>query len=397
MSLRMTFHLTKRSVPKRQPRWPVWPLLLALIVLGPIGPVRSEPLELSRQLVLSEPPLLGEPTRWSHLPSLRKGNKGKAVKELTRLIQQSGLLPNTRFINDELFDREVENVIKGLQLHFNLKPDGIAGPQLYTNLEATVSAKRAAVESFALRLEHLAHEARMEGRDKMIVINVPSFTLRAIDLNSGQTVVESPVIVGRRDRKTPIGRLNIIGLKTNPTWHPPPLIMKRDILPKLGKDSTWWDKHPLLGIGPDGTTKPGQDVTPEEVSGGWRFVQAAGKNNALGQLKFETDSLDNIYLHDTSERALFATPTRTHSSGCVRVQKWQELAAFLSGKTVEKIIESVEKNGTKIERIPKVPVFIEYSQGDVRDGVAIYFPDIYLRNTEAIKLAEAEASPTNRR
>jgi len=340
----------------------------------------AEPLELSRQLVLADPPVLGPTVGWTHLPPLRKGSKGKAVAELNRLIGQSGLLPPVILVDEQRFDSDLERAVMSLQKRFGLKPDGIAGPQLYANLEASVTARREAVEAFALRLEHLAHEARQEGRRKMVVINVPSFTLRAIDLETGKTVVESPVIVGRKDRQTPIGRLNIVALTTNPVWKPPPVVMKRDILPKLGKDPKWWEKHPITGVGPDGSTKPGQEVTREEVAAGWKFVQPAGKDNALGLLKFETDSKENIYLHDTSERALFANPTRTHSSGCVRVQKWQELAAFLSDSTAEKIIAAIEKNGTRGERIPgKVPVFVEYSQGDVVDGKALYFPDIYAR------------------
>lgn len=350
--------------------------------------LRAEPLQLSQQLVLADPPLTGDIPAARQLPLLHKGMKGPSVRALSELIAQTGLInfaPN----DPAFFGGDHDQAVKALQRHFGLKPDGIAGPVLYTNLEISRSAKREAVEAFALRLENLAHQARSEGRDKMVVINVPSFTLRAIDLLSGQTVVESPVIVGRKDRPTPIGRLNIVGLKVNPTWKPPPVVMKNDILPKLGKDPKWWDKHPLLGVGPDGTTKPGQEVTPEEVEAGWKFLQEAGKSNALGRLKFETDSAENIYLHDTSERGLFANVNRTHSSGCVRVQKWQALAAFLSGQPIEKITEVIEEKETRSVRIGKiVPVFVEYSLGDVVDGKALYFPDIYARTSAPVLAAD---------
>lgn len=356
--------------------------LLAAALLS--ASLRAEPLQWSQQLVLADPPLAGDVPAARQLPLLHKGMKGPSVLALSELIAQTGLI-NFAPADPAVFGADHDRAVKVLQGHFGLKADGIAGPVLYTNLEISRIAKREAVETFALRLEHLAHQARSEGRDKMVVINIPSFTLRAIDLTSGQTVVESPVIVGRRDRQTPIGRLNIVGLKANPTWKPPPVVMKRDILPKLGKDPKWWDKHPLLGIGPDGATKPGREVTAEEVAAGWKFIQEAGKSNALGRLKFETDSAENIYLHDTSERALFANVTRTHSSGCVRVQKWQALASFLSGKPLEEIDEVIEENETRSVRIGRiVPVFVEYSLGDVVDGKALYFPDIYARNSAPI-------------
>ena len=341
----------------------------------------AEPLELSRQLVLSDPPALMQASQWNHLPTLRLGHAGTAVAELTALIRQSGLLPDLVIEDEARFDRQLESAIKSLQKNFGLKPDGIAGAQLYANLEATLAAKRAAVEAFAIRLEYLAHEARLEGRKKMVVINVPSFTLRAIDLETGRTIIESPVIVGRKDRQTPIGRLNIVSLTANPEWKPPPVVLKNDILPRLGKASKWWEKSSLTGVGPNGNTKPGNEVTAAEIAAGWQFVQASGTTNALGLIKFETDSPDAIYLHDTNDRLMFSSANRTHSSGCVRVKEWQSLAAFIAESSAEKVRELIDKKMTRRERIPeKVPVYIEYFQGDVVDGKAVYFPDIYARN-----------------
>ena len=52
----------------------------------------------------------------------------------------------------------------------------------------------------------------------------------------------------------------------------------------------------------------------------YRFTQPSGDGNALGVLKFETTSKQNIYLHDTNERILFTHNTRVYSSGCIRVK-----------------------------------------------------------------------------
>ena len=350
-------------------------LILALACLA--APALAEPLELSRALVLATPPALLENPPSIRLPSLKKGSKGKAVSDLTDLLVRVGLT-SFRPETPDVFGSEHDFAVKLLQRHFGLKDDGIAGALLYANLEADLERKNAAVESFAMRLEQLAYQARQEGRRKMIVVNVPSFTLRAIDLETGRTVVETAVVVGRRDRQTPIGRFNVISLKFNPTWSPPPIVIERDILPRLGgTDGKWFEKYRLVGKGPDGSIKPAIEVTREEVEAGWKFLQTSGQDNAMGLLKFETDSKENIYLHDTNERRLFDKPNRMQSSGCIRVQKWAELAAFIAGTGEDKIQENVGKNETFWQKVEKVPVFVEYSLGDVIGTKAVVFPDIY--------------------
>jgi L,D-transpeptidase YcbB len=357
-------------------------LLMIIAASGAVIPAHAEPLDLSRELILAMPPLT-EPVRAAHLPTLRKGSRGKAIGELRELLVKAGL-EDFGPVQEDVFDDEYDAAVKMLQERFGLKPDGIAGPVLYANIETGLADKNAAVEAFALRLEQLAHVARSEGRRKMIVVNVPSFTLRAIDLTTGRTVVESPVVIGRRDRQTPLGRLNIISLKYNPTWTPPPLVLERDIVPRLdGGDRKWFDSHRLVATGPDGEVKEAHEVTREEYEAGWKFQQKPGPGNALGRLKFETDSKDNIYLHDTNEHRLFSKVNRTHSSGCVRVQKWAQLAAFLAETSEEKILDNVEKKGTEWQRIERVPVFVEYWRGDVSDKRAVYFPDIYARSDSA--------------
>jgi murein L,D-transpeptidase YcbB/YkuD len=341
------------------------------------GGARAEPLEFSRALAQAMPPAVLEISPGIRLPALRKGSKGEAVLRLNEALVRAGL---TSFSPQppEVYGAEHEFAVKLMQRHFGLLDDGIAGAILYANLAADAAARNAAVEAFAVRVEQLAHQARSEGRRKMIVVNVPSFMLRAIDLDSGRTVVETPVVVGRRERPTPIGRINVISLKFNPNWNPPPIVLEKDILPRLGKgDAKWFDKHDLVAVGPDGETRPAHEITRADYDAGWKFTQLPGEDNALGVLKFETDSKDRIYLHDTNERSLFGKANRAQSSGCIRVRDWATLAAFLSNTTEEKVMERVEADQTRWDKVEKVPVFIEYSLGDVSRGKAVLFPDVY--------------------
>jgi murein L,D-transpeptidase YcbB/YkuD len=341
------------------------------------GDARAEPLEFSRALAQAMPPAVLETSPGIALPALRKGSKGDAVLRLNEALVRAGL---TSFSPQppEVYGAEHEFAVKLMQRHFGLLDDGIAGAILYANLAADAVARNAAVEAFAVRVEQLAHRARSEGRRKMIVVNVPSFMLRAIDLDTGRTVVETPVVVGRRERPTPIGRINVISLKFNPNWNPPPIVLEKDILPRLGKgDAKWFDKHDLVAVGPDGQTRPAHEITQADYDAGWKFTQLPGEDNALGVLKFETDSMDRIYLHDTNERSLFGKANRAQSSGCIRVRDWAALAAFLADTSEEKVMERVEAEQTRWDKVEKVPVFIEYSLGDVSRGKAVLFPDVY--------------------
>ena len=99
----------------------------------------------------------------------------------------------------------------------------------------------------------------------------------------------------------------------------------------------------------------------------------------MGRLKFETDSRENIYLHDTNDPRLFKGAGRLHSSGCVRVEQWTELAALLTHEAPAHILSQVETGHSSGRRIRPTPVYVEYSLGDVSAGKALVFPDVYQR------------------
>ncbi|HEY6435963.1 MAG TPA: L,D-transpeptidase family protein, partial [Ignavibacteriaceae bacterium] len=211
-----------------------------------------------------------------------------------------------------------------------------------------------------------------------ILVNVPSFTLRAYSF--GKLVMESPVIVGKPGRQTPIFETNVVGVKFHPTWSPPPSILKKDILPTLGTEKSFAASHGLH-ISYDGSPIDEIDITEEmRYSGKLRFIQSPGDDNALGVLKFETDNDQNIYLHDTNSRKLFVKSQRALSSGCVRVQEWKKLAAWVQDIEESGIDKKLEKSGTRIEKTEKVPVSIVYSLADKKSDKWMYFPNIYGRN-----------------
>jgi len=55
-------------------------------------------------------------------------------------------------------------------------------------------------------------------------------------------------------------------------------------------------------------------------------LQKPGKNNSLGLVKFIFPNSDDIYIHDTPAKSLFAMESRAFSHGCIRVEKPRDLA-----------------------------------------------------------------------
>jgi murein L,D-transpeptidase YcbB/YkuD len=182
-------------------------------------------------------------------------------------------------------------------------------------------------------------------------------------------------------------------MELNPYWHIPSKIAKEDILPQIQKDVGYlkrqnirifenWEEEAL-------ELDPGliewSQVTPTNFT--FKFVQAPGPSNALGSVKFMFPNKFSVYLHDTSAPGLFNHTKRSFSSGCIRVEKPIELAAYLLKDapewTPEKIVAAIDSRETQIVRLPKpIAVQILYMTAWVdQEGKAIHFrDDIYERD-----------------
>lgn len=314
------------------------------------------------------------------VPVLRSGDKGKYVTLLAQALISGGYLKLEGAVpTPDVYDEDILAAVRLAQTNLNLTIDGVAGPKLYSALGVSAS-KITAGELIAWKdqINGLVETAKSEGRSKVIIVNLPSYTLKAIDVNTGEVVVESKIIVGRPIHQTPITRMNMVGLKYNPNWTPPMSVVKRDVLPNLSSSNSYIRSHALKAVDSNGNQYPLTSVSRAEIlNGTYRVQQAPSIGNSLGVLKFETDSADNIYLHDTNQRYLFDKNDRSFSLGCVRVQDWPRLAEFVSNQDIPTIQKNLDKGKTYIQRIEKTPIFMTYSLVDVVKGKADKFKDIY--------------------
>lgn len=212
---------------------------------------------------------------------------------------------------------------------------------------------------------------------KFIVVNIPTMTLTAYDWDgsNAKEVLSSRVVVGKPTTQTPLKDFDVLSIKYNPTWTPTTNMLKRGAYKNGRLDTKWIRSHGLQVLDMNNHI-----VSPGNMTSGrqYRFQQPAGDRNALGVLKFETNSADNIYLHDTNEKHYFNYNTRAYSSGCIRVQDFRNLANWL--KNNNDVDEKLQRKDTYYEKVSKTPVYITYNQVVFYAEEPLFAPDIYKKN-----------------
>lgn len=106
-----------------------------------------------------------------------------------------------------------------------------------------------------------------------------------------------------------------------------------------------------------------------------------GPRNPLGQILFELDNDELIFLHDTNERALFDRPDRALSHGCVRVQRAHALAAWALKATEDAITRTIATGATQtVPLSAPIPISLAYhTRFPEENGEARIYRDIYGR------------------
>lgn len=326
--------------------------------------------------------------------ALKKGSKGEQVEIFCQALATRGFLPECAK-GDAVFGKEMEKAARAAQRSYGLVVDGIADAQLYNALRMSAGERAGRIEALIQEWRAIERHAASVGASRYIVVNIPSFEAKAV--GAGEIQMETPVVVGRADRQTPVGMMSLRSLKFNPDWRPPTSILKRDVYPRMKSGGSWIDKHGLELQDSEGNRVNWRGLSVSDLrENGYRFVQPPGPSNALGRMKFETDSKEDIYLHDTNEPALFNQAMRAKSSGCVRVKEWMDLASWAAAEKAESLEKKLDKDKTFYQKIDRIPVYVTYQLADFQKGKSTVYPDVYKRfkQPEAIN-AQAEKEPAS--
>jgi murein L,D-transpeptidase YcbB/YkuD len=337
---------------------------------------------------------------WPSVPmgsALKPREVGERVAYLRARLESSGDIELKEADRDS-FDGALEAAVRRFQDRNGLDADGVVGESTLSALNVSAEARAGQI---AVNMERWRWLPESLGRTR-VMINIAAFTLEAVRDDS--LALDMRVIVGRSYRRTPVFSDRITYMVVNPSWEVPDRIAASDVLAQVSKDSTYLQRmgmRVLRGWGGDE-----MEVDPSTVDWSsvptapfpYRFRQSPGPANALGTIKFMFPNRFNVYLHDTPSRGLFAKAVRTFSSGCIRVERPLDLAAFLMRGDVrwsrDRIESTIAAGSEQTIRLPEpVPIHVLYWTAWVDDtGTTQFRDDIYGRDA-LVRAALAEPPP----
>jgi murein L,D-transpeptidase YcbB/YkuD len=128
--------------------------------------------------------------------------------------------------------------------------------------------------------------------------------------------------------------------------------------------------------------------------------QKPGPGNALGLIKLMFPNEHYVYLHSTPATELFSRARRDFSSGCIRVEKPDELTVWVlrhnPGWTLERVRHAMlsGRDDVTVRLAQRVPVFIVYGTAIAyENGETHFYDDLYghdRRLTEALSPMRGE-------
>jgi len=275
-----------------------------------------------------------------------------------------------------VYDRATYKAVKKFQFRHGLVPDGVIGLSTVNALNISKDIRK---EQIIANLERWKWYPKNMG-NHYIIVNIPAFELRII--KDGDTIERKRVVVGIDKRKTPILSSTFSNIVFNPTWTVPPTILKEDLTPSATSDRSYFAARDITIYDYKGNVVSPEKWNPEKAKG-YRYVQAPGHGNSLGNVKFNFPNHYTVYLHDTNHRDYFGRNYRSLSSGCVRVENPLLLAAYMlddeKNWSIEKIDELIaSKKTTSINLKQKIKLHQLYWTASLTDkGELDFRADIY--------------------
>lgn len=289
-----------------------------------------------------------------------------------RLVYKKEMYDSINF--NKKYDSLTVIIVKSFQKKNNLEADGIIGQSTIDALNLTKDKKK---KQIIANMERWRWYPRKLS-DNYVLVNLPQFMLWT--LSNKDTISTHKVIIGKITRKTPILSSLIDKVTFNPTWTVPPTILKEDLKPAATRNRNYF-KRKGLTIYKNGKMVSPDNWNPNKASN-YSYVQNPGRSNALGIVKLGFKNRFLVYLHDTSNRKLYANTQRALSSGCVRVDEPLKLTEVVINDTlnyskdsIEKIISKKRTKQLKIDS--KFMVYQWYWTADYKNGKSIFYNDVY--------------------
>ena len=228
-------------------------------------------------------------------------------------------------------------------------------------------------------LANLDRARSIPAKGRFLLVDAGSQLLTLYE--DGKPVDSMKVIVGTDQLPTPMISSIMYYVTYNPYWHAPDHLVRKTIAPTVLKQGLGYLKSHGYHVIDEWSENP-KVLDPSTID--WKAAAAGklhlliqqdpGPLNSMGRLKFPFPNPEDIYLHDTPNKTLFAKDVRFLSNGCVRVEDANRLGRWLLGHDPEAPSGDPELR----VQIPKgVPIVLTYLTAHVKDGKVTYVPDIY--------------------
>lgn len=248
---------------------------------------------------------------------------------------------------------------------------------------ATLAAlNRGAVHYERLILANLERARAIPARrGRYILVDTASARLWMVE--DGRLAGSMRVVVGKAEMPTPQLAGTISHAVLNPYWNLPPDLIRERARKVLRRGSQVIAAERLQVLSdwtPRARILSARRVDWRSVAAGRHYVnlrQRPGPGNMMGRVKFMVANPLGIYLHDTPLTEHFEHSDRRLSSGCVRVEDAQRLAAWLFRGSPPAPSGRPEQ---RVDLPEPVPVYIAYFTALPTSGGVVFQADRYGRD-----------------
>ncbi len=231
-------------------------------------------------------------------------------------------------------------------------------------------------------LANLARVRAMPFQSRYVMVDAGSAKLWMVE--NGQIVDSMKVIVGKASSPTPMLASTIYRATVNPYWNVPEDLVQKLIAPRVVDQGVSYLKNfgyeVLSGYGADAQPIPASSVDWKAVAAGQTVVkvrQLPGPGNSMGQVKFGFPNANDVFLHDTPKKDLFAQASRDLSNGCIRLEDAEKLSRWLLGSAPVATSSAPEQHVL----LPKpVPIYVTYLTARAEGGQLSFAKDVYGRD-----------------
>lgn len=274
------------------------------------------------------------------LKKIKPGDSLPVIREVISKLKQNNwpdssifTIPDTPVYIDKLIPK-----IKQIQEMHQLSPDGVMGFKTFQIINQSADYKIMQIRANLERQRWFSKPSKK----RFVYVNIPEYrayiyyedSIKSMKTCVGKSLPDKYDDLVReytdsntlwklpKNMETPqaYGKISVIVL--NPTWTVPRSIVQNEMYWRMRNDPYYLERNNYLVYYKDKLVRS-DTINWARYNAKYvpyKFVQAAGRDNALGKVKFLFYNPFDVYLHDTPSKSAFNLTQRAVSHGCVRLE-----------------------------------------------------------------------------